>query len=206
MNKNVVLVVVIIIAAFFVGNALISLNINKKKQIVVQNKPISTPTIIDDPLYPQFQRLSSSGNSSCAQDFRSSISSMPDNQRLQGSCCSPMVFHRYKEQLEGLKKYKNIPQIPTDPYDIPVSLAKELLTYDKDSTLTADEQKEYDKAMNTSEEKGPCCCKCWRWYVYEGLGKFLIKNHKFTGEQIVDIWNLSDGCGGDRHVPGVHTS
>jgi hypothetical protein len=64
--------------------------------------------------------------------------------------------------------------------------------------LTLDEQKAYDYAMQNSHEKGPCCCKCWRWYVYGGLAKYLIKNYGFTGEQITQVWNLSDGCGGDE--------
>ncbi|MDX8512687.1 hypothetical protein [Mesorhizobium captivum] len=59
-----------------------------------------------------------------------------------------------------------------------------------------DEQKAYDYAMANSEEKGPCCCPCWRWKVYGGLAKYLIHEHRFTGEQIVDVWDLSDGCGG----------
>jgi hypothetical protein len=51
--------------------------------------------------------------------------------------------------------------------------------------------------MQHSDEKGPCCCQRWRWRVYGGLGKFLIREHRFTGEQLVEVWNLSNGCGGD---------
>ncbi|MER8571280.1 hypothetical protein NKG99_07590 [Mesorhizobium sp. M1409] len=65
-----------------------------------------------------------------------------------------------------------------------------------DRQLTADEQKAYDHAMANSNEKGPCCCQCWRWRTYGGLAKYLIHEHGFTGEKIVDVWNLSDGCGG----------
>jgi len=54
---------------------------------------------------------------------------MPDDARLQGSCCSPMSLHRYSEQIEGLKKHKDIPEIPSDPYDIEVRLAKKLISY-----------------------------------------------------------------------------
>ena len=127
---------------------------------------------------------------------------MPDDARLQGSCCSPMSTHRYSEQVEGLKKFKtvagqNIDKIPDDPYDIEAGFAKELMSY-YDMELTPEEQKVYDYAMQNSNEKGPCCCKCWRWYVYGGLGKYLIKNHGFTGEQVTQVWNLSDGCGGDN--------
>lgn len=169
--------------------------------------PQSPPKIpsnfpVSQALASQFDYLSKNGNSSCSGAFKDSIVSMDDNARLQGSCCSPMSMHRYSEQVEGLKKFKSvtgqgIDKIPDDPYDINAGLAKELMAY-YDMELAPDEQKTYDYAMANSDEKGPCCCKCWRWYVYGGLGKYLIKNHGFTGEQITDVWNLSDGCGGDE--------
>lgn len=151
----------------------------------------------------KFEKLSQNGNSSCSGDFKDSISSMTDNVRLQGSCCSPMNLHRYTEQVEGLKKYENIKEIPPDPYDIEAGLAKKMLSH-YDDKLTAEEQKTYDYAMQNSNEKGPCCCKCWRWYVYGGLAKYLIQNYNFSGEQITEVWNLSDGCGGQGdHVNHV---
>lgn len=162
--------------------------------------------IANEALAAQFDYLSQNGNSSCSGGFRDSIVQMPDDARLQGSCCSPMNIHRYSEQVEGLKKFKsavgqNIDNIPDDPYDIEARLAKELMSY-YNMELTPEEQQAYDYAMQNSNEKGPCCCKCWRWNVYGGLGKYLIKNHGFTGEQITEVWNLSDGCGG----PGDHVN
>ena len=151
---------------------------------------------VDKEVLAKFDYLSQNGNSSCSLSFKDSIPNMADDERLRGSCCSPMSLHRYSEQVEGIKKYASIAEIPQDPYDIEAGLAKKLLAY-YDEPLTSDEQKAYDFAMANSSEKGPCCCKCWRWYVYGGLGKYLIKNYKFTGEQITDVWNLSDGCGGD---------
>ena len=151
---------------------------------------------INETLAAKFEELSKNGNSSCSGQFKNSIAGMPDTARLQGSCCSPMNPHRYNEQVEGLKKYKDIPEIPPDPYDIDATLAKKFIAY-YDTELTPEEQKAYDYAMMNSNEKGPCCCKCWRWYVYGGLGKYLIKNYQFTGEQVTDVWNLSDGCGGE---------
>ena len=158
--------------------------------------------VVNEALAARFDYLSKNGNSSCSASFRSSITSMPDDERLRGSCCSPMSVHRYSEQVEGLAKFKSvasqdIDKIPDDPYDIKAGLAKELMSY-YDLELTPEEQKAYDYAMQNSSEKGPCCCKCWRWYVYGGLGKYLIKNHGFTGEQVTELWNLSDGCGGDE--------
>lgn len=165
-------------------------------------KPGGTPAFVPNTaLAAKFDMLSKSGNSSCSATFTQSIDDMPDTGRLQGSCCSPMDMHRYEEQVTGLQKYKDIPEIPSDPYDIDASLAKKLKTY-YDVELTPEQQLAYDYAMANSMEKGPCCCKCWRWYVYGGLGKLLIQKYNFTGEQVTEIWNLSDGCGG----PGDHAS
>jgi len=155
-----------------------------------------------DNLESKFALLSTAKTNFCAKaDF---INSKGDGERLQGSCCSKMDFHRYSEQVEGLKKYSNIEQIPKDPYDIPVSLAKELLGYDKDIQLTAEQQSIYDEAVNLSHEKGPCCCKCWRWDAFKGLAKYLITQHNFNAEQIAEVWDLSDGCGGKGHEHGIH--
>ena len=155
----------------------------------------------NDALAAQFEYLSENGKTSCSLAFREGVQDLPPGERLQGSCCSPMSLHRYEEQIEGLQKFKvtsgqSIDKIPDDPYDIDAGLAKELMSY-YDIELTQEEQEAYDYAMANSHEKGPCCCKCWRWYVYGGLGKYLIRNHGFTGEQLTEVWNLSDGCGGD---------
>lgn len=160
-----------------------------------REKITPSSALVPETLAAKFDYLSKNGNSSCSVAFKDSIPSMPDSAHLQGSCCSPMSMYRYNEQVEGLKKYRNIPEIPPDPYDIEAGLAKRLMGY-YDLGLTPEEQKAYDYAMQNSDEKGPCCCKCWRWYVYGGLGKYLIRNYKFTGEQVTEVWNLSDGCGG----------
>ncbi len=146
-------------------------------------------------LAAKFAELSQSGNSSCSAFFTDSIDSLPDSSRLKGSCCSAMDWHRYTEQVKGLRQYRHIPEIPVDPYDLEAGLAKKLKSY-YNRELNQQEQAAYDYAVEHSHEKGPCCCKCWRWYVYGGLGKLLIQKYHFTGEQLVQIWNLSDGCGG----------
>ncbi|MBI3231842.1 MAG: hypothetical protein HYZ51_02050, partial [Candidatus Doudnabacteria bacterium] len=162
-------------------------------QFSVKNK---MPAVTNTALAAKFDLLSKNGNSSCSGIFKDSILTMPDDKRIQGSCCSPMSMHRYSEQVEGLKKYKNIPEIPSDSYDIDTRIAKQMIA-NYDIQLTPEEQRAYDYAMQNSDEKGPCCCKCWRWYVYGGLAKVLIQKYNFTGEQITEIWNLSDGCGGE---------
>ena len=55
-------------------------------------------------------------------------------------------------------------------------------------------------AMSESAEGGPCCCQCWRWHVFGGLGKLLIRNNGFDAGRVAKVWDLSDGCGGDSHI------
>src|SRR5690349_8962922 len=62
--------------------------------------------------------------------------------------------------------------------------------------LNKEEQTAYDYAMKHSDMEGPRCCKCWRWKVYGGLGKYLIHTRHFTGQQLTDLWNVGQGCGG----------
>jgi hypothetical protein len=149
----------------------------------------------DDELLTKFKFLSENGNSNCSGRFMKSIAAMPAAARLQGSCCAPMDAHHYVEQVRALKKYVSISNIPPDPYDVRAELAQKLMAY-YDKPLSNTEQTAYDFAMNNSEEKGPCCCKCWRWYVYGGLGKYLVQEKKFDGAQLVEVWNLSSDCGG----------
>lgn len=196
MSQRIYLPAFLIVLVAILGYAHFSLS-----RPIFNFSPKSPPKVQSDfpvsqALAAQFEYLSQNGNSSCSSAFRDSIASMPDDARLQGSCCSPMSMHRYSEQVEGLKKYQSIAEIPPDPYDIEVGLAKKLMAH-YDDQLTSEEQKAYDYATQNSDEKGPCCCKCWRWNTYGGLAKYLIRNHQFTGEQVTELWNLSDGCGGD---------
>jgi hypothetical protein len=151
-------------------------------------------------LQVRFNLLSTAKSSLCSgPQF---IDDMQQEERLQGSCCGPMDFHRYQEQVEGLKKYSHISKIPSDPYDIPVSLVNELLDYQKTLLLNSEQQIVYDEATKKSHEHGPCCCKCWRWYAFEGLAKYLIIEYDFTAEEIAEVWDLEDGCGGTGHNHG----
>jgi hypothetical protein len=143
----------------------------------------------------RFKFLHENGNSSCTKAFLDSISAMPSGARLQGSCCSEMELTRYLKQTKALAAYHDIAEIPPDPYDIDASLAAKLLTY-YDLALKPGEQNAYDYAMANSDEKGPCCCRCWRWKVYGGLAKLLIREHGYDGKQVTEVWNLSNGCGG----------
>jgi hypothetical protein len=116
--------------------------------------------------------------------------------RLQGSCCRAMVFAHYVRQLRGLARYQQLPEIPSDPYDISVSQAKRLITWQSSITLTPGQQRIYDKATSLADEHGPCCCHCWRWTAFEGQAKELIVERRFAAAEIAAIWDLEDGCGG----------
>jgi hypothetical protein len=152
-------------------------------------------TTEDAALKSRFQSLSQHGNVECSTKFEESIATMPSDAKLQGSCCAPMGEARYRQQIEGLRRYADITEVPPDPYDISAPLAHKLIG-DYDLALNKDEQSAYDYAMEHSDMEGPCCCKCWRWKVYGGLGKLLIRVHHYTGQQLTDLWNVGQGCGG----------
>jgi hypothetical protein len=149
----------------------------------------------DAALKSRFESLSQHGNVECSAKFEKLISTMPPDGRLQGSCCAPMDEARYRQQIDGLRNYSDIVEVPPDPYDIPAPLAHKLMDY-YTLALTKEEQGAYDYAMEHSDMQGPCCCKCWRWKVYGGLGKYLIRTRHYTGQQVVDLWNVGQGCGG----------
>src|SRR5262249_21768669 len=62
----------------------------------------------DAALKGRFQSLSQHGNVECSVKFENSIATMPADARLQGSCCAPMDEARYRQQIDGLKKYSEI--------------------------------------------------------------------------------------------------
>ena len=116
---------------------------------------------------------------------------------LQGSCCGPMDFDRYEEQIKEIRKYSYLEDIvPMDPYNVSFSMAEKLLNYDQTITLNPSQQKIYDAAVSMSEDNGPCCCACWRWYAFEGQAKYLITEKGFNASQIAELWGMEDGCGG----------
>jgi len=146
-------------------------------------------------LKSRFEFLSQHGNVECSAKFEKSIATMPPGAKLQGSCCAPMDEARYHQQIEGLRKYADTAEVPPDPYDISAPLAHRLMGY-YDLALNKEEQSAYDYAMQHSDMQGPCCCKCWRWKAYGGLGKYLIRVRRYSGQQLVDLWNVGQGCGG----------
>ncbi len=113
---------------------------------------------------------------------------------LGGQCCGPMKdLTEYNKELENLQQYKNIPDVPMNPYKTPVALAKKWIDYDNATSLTAAEQAIMDQAMKLSKE-GPCCCKCWHYFVNEGVAKKMIKDYHYTAQQIAAYWDTSSIC------------
>ncbi len=114
---------------------------------------------------------------------------------LGGQCCGALMDTKERhENLEKLQAYKNLPDIPLDPMHTPIELAKRWIDYDNSTTLTSEQQKIYDQAFAISKEK-PCCCKCWHYYVNEGIAKKEIKDGVWNSKQIADFWDASDICG-----------
>jgi hypothetical protein len=124
------------------------------------------------------------------------VAGYPDDQRMQGACCDPMDMNKYDHQVAKLRRYASIGKIPTDPYDIQAGQAKHLLAYDRTITLTGPDQATFDAAMQMTDDHGPCCCQCWRWYMTEGLDKYLITSRHLAASQVADITELVNGCGG----------
>lgn len=118
--------------------------------------------------------------------------------RLQGSCCSPMDEHAYAEQVRALRRYAHIRQIPRDSYDVPVALAQRLLRYQAGIRLSVGERATYRRGMEMSREKGPCCCRCWRWTAFDGLTKYLIAKRGWQPRRLARLIEALDGCGGAR--------
>lgn len=132
------------------------------------------------------------------------LQGLPEGKRLQGPCCSRLDGRSYREQVQGLRRFAGYPEIPKDPYDIQVRLAKRLVAYGKSIKLPAGDQATYDHAMAMSDEKGPCCCHCWRWDAFAGLSKHLIADRRWNSRQVAKLIGLLDGCGGSdsAHGPG----
>ncbi len=157
------------------------------------NEKISNPNLKQ--VEAQFSVLNNARTNLCAPP--SAIYNL-NTEYLQGSCCAPMVLEQYEKQIEELKDYRDIDAIPQDPYNVSFELAQRLLGYEDNIKLNSEQQAIYDGAVEMSVEHGPCCCKCWRWYAFEGLAKYLITEHNYNSSQIAEVWKLVDGCGGSE--------
>ena len=114
---------------------------------------------------------------------------------LGGQCCGTLLNTDERHtNLKKLQAYKDMPDIILDPMHTPIALAKKWIDYDNTTTLTPSEQKIFDQAYAISKEK-PCCCKCWHYFVNEGIAKKMIKNGSYSAQQIADYWDASEICG-----------
>jgi hypothetical protein len=100
----------------------------------------------------------------------------------------------YRGQAEGLAA-DALPEIPRDPYDIPVALAQRLLGMES-MPLTGADEATYAAAMRMSHDKAPCCCQCWRWHAFKGLASDLIARRDWPAGRVARVMDLVDGCGG----------
>ena len=158
----------------------------------------SASSLHDRTIHQRFAVLDGAHSNQCGL-VSTDLERLARNGRLQGSCWR-MNFHRYVEQVTGLRRYAHVSEVPADPYDIPVSLAKRLIGYQASIELSNGQQAIYSRAMKLSDEGGPCCCHCWRWTAFEGQAEFLIARREYGAEQIAEVWTLEDGCGGRGHV------
>lgn len=158
-------------------------------------KQAETARVASGTLRERFALLSAQHKNKCGL-AGGDLDTITVDGRLQGSCCSAMVFGRYLQQVKGLQAYAAVNEIPADPYDISVRLARRLISLDDSIALSRVQQATYDRAVQLSDEHGPCCCHCWRWRAFEGQAKALITRHRYTAAQIAKVWSIEDGCGG----------
>ena len=158
--------------------------------------PPSSAAPIDSPGSPsRFAYLAAQRSNSCGLQPEI-VMSYDDSDRLQGSCCNPMDMAKYEWQVSGLRRYADIDAVPVDPYDIPVSLAKRLLGYERSIALDAGQQRTFDDAMRQTRDGAPCCCQCWRWHTTTGLAKYLIVARGVAAVELAKLVDLLNGCGG----------
>jgi hypothetical protein len=158
-------------------------------------KQVDAATVAKGSLKQRFALLSQRHTNQCGLSG-TNLSKLAVHGRLQGSCCHAMNYSHYVRQMTGLRAYAVVSDVPVDPYDIRVSLAKRLIGYGKAITLSNAQQAVYEQAVKLSHEHGPCCCHCWRWYAFQGQAKALITRRHYPAAQIATLWNLEDGCGG----------
>ena len=153
------------------------------------------------PELAQFTALSSATSDQCAylgdkSAIYNSINMMPNDTYFQGSCCSPMDYKHYVQQITGLKNYSNITAIPQNPYNVSIGQVKQILGYYDNITLTQSQNATFNQAAPLTQDKSWCCCQCWAWYAHAGLAKYMIKNYNYNVSQVVTLTNLEDCCGG----------
>ena len=144
---------------------------------------------------PEFAYLATQHSNFCSLS-QSTVMTYAADSRRQGACCNPLDDAKYRFQVSGLRAFSNVPEILTDPYDVPASLAKQLLADDSSITLTPAQVAVFNTASSMTHDHGWCCCRCWRWYMSEGLAKMLITKQHMGAAAIAHVVDLTNGCGG----------
>jgi hypothetical protein len=127
------------------------------------------------------------------------LRNMPGRMHLQGSCCFPMDQAHYAQQLRGLRHHADVRLLPSDPYDVSVTVAKRLLGY-RQIRLSHGEKVLYRRASAKSSLGGPCCCHCWRWQAFKGQARFMIARRHYSATRVARLWELEEGCGGPEET------
>ena len=187
-NKYVFLITAIIVAIAIAASVLFFSGTNT---VSAQSTPESA----------QFTALSHATTDQCAYlgdkaAIYNSITAMSNDTYFQGSCCSPMDWTHYQQQIAGLKNYSNIAAIPQNPYNVSVGQVKQMLGYYTNITLNQSQNVTFNQAASLTQDKSWCCCQCWAWYAHAGLAKYMIKNYNYNVSQVVTLINLEDCCGG----------
>jgi hypothetical protein len=151
--------------------------------------------------WASFSQLAAQHTNSCGLQA-SELATYSEHMRLQGACCTAMDETTYDAKLAGLRAYAGVAQIPQNPYDITVSLARRLVGYQRTIHLTPGQEGTYSAAMRMSSEKGPCCCHCWRWTAFQGMSDYLIARRGWRARPLAHLIGLVDGCGGKADVSG----
>ena len=153
------------------------------------------------PEMAQFTALSSATSDQCAYlgdkaAIYSNINTMPNDTYFQGSCCSPMDYNHYVQQITDLKNYSNVSTVPQNPYNVSVGQIKQMLGYYDSIVLNQSQNATFNQAASLTQDRSWCCCQCWAWYAHAGLAKYMIKNYNYNVSQVVTLINLEDCCGG----------
>jgi len=126
------------------------------------------------------------------------VMGLNSRKRLQGACCFPMDRTSYVKQVADLRAYAAVTEIPSDPYDVQVGLAKRLVRWERTIALTPAQAATYRRAMSMTHQRGPCCCPCWRWHAFRGLSNELIARRRWAAARVARVIDLVEGCGEGR--------
>ncbi|MDE1825608.1 MAG: hypothetical protein KGH61_03595 [Candidatus Micrarchaeota archaeon] len=161
---------------------------------------LSKTSVSNSSTHLQFETLSNATTDRCAYlgdqaAEYNDVASRPNDTYFQGSCCSPMNYNHYVQQITGLKNYSYIVALPQNPYNVSVKQVKQMLNY-YNITLNQTQMAVFNEASALTSDHGWCCCQCWAWFAHAGLAKYLIKTYNLDAAKVAHIIDLEDCCGG----------